>query len=163
MAVERVLYHAGGKRFIGALVYDERITARRPPLLMAGNWLGTAEEAINRPQMMATSHFIDLVADMYGDGRVSAGPPEAAQLADASRGDPNERRQRIVAVLTAFVKESGKSGTGGLSRKATVGFCFRGGNALELPAPAPTCVARGTHAVDSVSPKAQRDAFESAM
>jgi dienelactone hydrolase len=132
MAVERVLYHADDKRFIGTLVYDERITTRRPPLLMAANRLGTSEEAINRPQMMASSHLIGLVADMYGDGRASVGPPEAAQLADASRGDPNERRQRIVAVLTAFLKESGKSGTGDLSRKAAVGFCFGGGNALEL-------------------------------
>lgn len=52
MAVERVSYHAGGKRFVGALVYDERVTTRRPLLLMAPNWLGVTEEAINRTQTM---------------------------------------------------------------------------------------------------------------
>jgi hypothetical protein len=58
MAVERVSYHAGCKRFIGALVYDDRITTKRALVLMAPNWLGTTEEAINCAQIMAGSRFI---------------------------------------------------------------------------------------------------------
>ena len=83
MTVERISYQAGGKRFVGALVYDERVAGKRPLLLMAPNWLGVTEEAIQRTQTMAGTHFIGFVADMYGDGKVSAGPPESAQLADA--------------------------------------------------------------------------------
>ena len=33
MAVETISYQAGGKTFIGALVYDERVSAKRPLLL----------------------------------------------------------------------------------------------------------------------------------
>jgi dienelactone hydrolase len=187
MAVERVSYHAGGRRFVGALVYDESVVIKRPLLLMAPNWLGATEEAINRTQVMAGSRFIGFVADMYGDGRVSAGPPEAAQLADALRADPSERRLRIGAALSAFVNESEKRSIGDVSRKAAVGFCFGGGNVLELArggadvqavislhgdltslAPAKPgdikaalLVVHG--AADPVSPKAQRDAFESEM
>jgi dienelactone hydrolase len=187
MAVDRVSYHAGGKRFTGALVYNESVTTKRPLLLMAPNWLGATEEAINRTQVMAGSRFIGFVADMYGDGRVCAGPPEAAQLADALRADPNERRLRIGAALSALVDESEKRGIGDVSRTAAVGFCFGGGNVLELArggadvqavislhgdltslAPAKPgdikaalLVVHG--AADPVSPKAQRDAFESEM
>ena len=187
MTIERISYQAGGRRFIGALVYDDRVTGKRPLLLMAPNWLGVTEEAIARTQMMADSHFIGFVADMYGDGKVSAGPPEAAQLADALRADPKERRLRIDAALAALVSQSERRGIGDSSRKAAVGFCFGGGNVLELArAGADLQAAVSLHgdltslnpakpgdikaallvmhgAADPAAPKAQRDAFEAEM
>jgi dienelactone hydrolase len=187
MTVERISYHGNRKRFIGALVYDERASGKRPLLLMSPNWLGVTEDAIERTRTMAGSRYIGFVADMYGDGKVSAGPPEAGELADALRADPKERRLRIGAALSALISESEKRGIGDVSRKAAVGFCFGGGNVLELaragadvqavvslhgdltsrlPAKpgdikAALLVAHG--AADPVSPKAQRDAFESEM
>jgi dienelactone hydrolase len=187
MAVERISYQAGGKRFVGALVHDERSTEKRPLLLVAPNWLGTSDEAIERTQMLAGSRFIGFVADMYGDGKVSAGPPEAAQLADGLRADVDERRLRITAALSTLVSESEKRGIGDASHKAAVGFCFGGGNVLELaragadvqavvslhgdlitPRPAKPgnikaalLVVHG--AADPAVPKAQRDAFEAEM
>jgi dienelactone hydrolase len=187
MAVERISYRAGGRNFIGALVHDERSTAKRPLLLMAPDWLGVTEEAIERTQKMVGSRYIGLVADMYGDGKVSAGPPEAAQLADALRADPSERRLRITAALSALVSESQTRGVGDSSRKAAIGFCFGGGNVLELaragadlqavvslhgdltsPLPAKPGDIKAALLVlhgasDPVSPKAQRDAFEREM
>jgi dienelactone hydrolase len=187
MSIERVAYHAGSKRFVGALVYDEHGSSKRPLLLVAPNWLGVTEEAIQRTQMIAGSRFIGFVADMYGDGKVSAGPPEAAQLADALRADPEERRLRIAAALATLVNESAKRGIGDVSRKAALGFCFGGGNVLELARTGAdlqaaislhgdltTPIAARPHdikaallvvhgAADPVSPKAQRDAFEQEM
>ncbi len=187
MTVERISYQANGKRFIGALVYDERASGKRPLLLVSPNWLGVTDDAIERTRTMTGSRYIGFVADMYGDGKVSAGPPEAGELADALRADPKERRLRIGAALSTLVSESEKRGIGDVSRKAAVGFCFGGGNVLELaragadlqaaislhgdltslfPAKpgdikAALLVAHG--AADPVSPKAQRDAFESEM
>ena len=46
MAVERITYQAGGNSFIGALVYDERTSGKRPLMLMAPNWLGVTDDAI---------------------------------------------------------------------------------------------------------------------
>jgi dienelactone hydrolase len=132
VAVERISYQAGGKTFIGALVYDETVAGRRPLLLMAPNWLGVGEDAIERTRRMAGQRYIGFVADMYGEGKVSAGPPEAAQLADALRNDPDERRLRIAAALAALEEQGNKRGIGDAARKAAVGFCFGGGNVLEL-------------------------------
>lgn len=188
MTVEKIPYQAGGKTFVGALVYDERASARRPLMLMAPNWLGVSDEAIIRTQMMTGSRYVGFVADMYGDGKVSAGRPEAAQLADPLRADPQERRSRMSAALAALVKESERRGIGDSSRKAVVGFCFGGGNALELAragadVQATVClhgdlvsktpagrigqiksalfVLHGS--ADPVADKSQRDAFEAEM
>jgi dienelactone hydrolase len=188
MAIEKIKYQANGKTFIGTLVYDERASGRRPLMLMAPNWLGMTDEAISRTQMMVADRYIGFVADMYGDGKVSAGPPEAAQLADELRAAPLERRSRMSAALATLVKEAEQRNIGNVSRKAVVGFCFGGGNALELAragadvqatvclhgdlitkAPA-TSVGQIKSALfvlhgsaDPVAAKSQRDAFEAEM
>src|SRR5580698_8843019 len=188
MTIEKIKYQAAGKAFIGALVYDERASGKRPLLLMAPNWLGVTDEAISRTQMMVGDRYIGFVADMYGEGKVSAGPPEAAQLADALRAAPLERRSRMSAALAALVKESELREIGDVSRKAVVGFCFGGGNALELAragadVQATVCLhgdlvtsAPASHvgqirsalfvlhgSADPVAAKSQRDAFEAEM
>jgi dienelactone hydrolase len=187
LAVERIDYRAGNTACNGALVYDETAGGRRPLLLMAPNWLGVTDDAIKRAAAMAGSKYVAFVADMYGGGKVSAGPPEAAELANAVRGDAPERRRRIVAALETLRAESDRRKIGDLKRQAAVGFCFGGGNVLELartgadikaviclhgdlltalPAKpgdikAAICVLHGSK--DPVVPKKDRDTFEAEM
>lgn len=132
MAVETITYQTGGKTFVGKLVYDDSVKTKRPLMLMAPNWCGVSQEAIERTQKMVGSQYIGFVADMYGDGLSCGGPPEAAGLADGVRGDTAERRRRIVAAFDTLIAEADKRGIGDLTRKAAVGFCFGGGNVLEL-------------------------------
>ena len=185
--VERIEYQAGNAACNGALVYDENVSGRRPLLLMAPNWLGVTDDAIKHAAAMAGSDYVAFVADMYGGGKVSAGPPEAMSLANALRADAPERRRRIGAALDALRRESDKRGIGDLSRQAAAGFCFGGGNVLELartgadiqaviclhgdlltPLPAKPgdikaaiCVLHGSQ--DPVVPKKDRDVFEAEM
>jgi len=187
VAVERIDYRAGNTACNGALVYDEKVGGRRPLLLMAPNWLGVTDDAIKRATAMAGSKYVTFVADMYGGGKISAGPPEAATLANGLRADAPERRRRITAALDALRAESEKRGIGDLSRQAAAGFCFGGGNVLELartgadikaviclhgdlltslPAKpsdikAAICVLHGSK--DPVVPKKDRDSFEAEM
>jgi dienelactone hydrolase len=187
VAVERINYQAGQVACSGALVYDERVSGRRPLLLLAPNWLGMSDDSIKRAATMAGSKYVAFVADMFGGGKVANGPPEAAPLANALRADAPERRRRIVAALDTLRAESEKRGIGDLKRQAAVGFCFGGGNVLELarsgadiqaviclhgdlltPLPAKPgdikaaiCVAHGS--ADPVVPKSDRDAFEAEM
>ena len=187
MAVERIDYKAGAVAAKGALVYDETISGRRPLLLVAPNWVGVSEDAIKRAQAMAGKKYVAFVADMYGAGRVAGAPDEAGGLANAVRQDTPERRRRIVAALETLRRESDARGIGDLSRQAAAGFCFGGGNVLELaragadvqavisahgdlvtPMPAKPgdikaaiCVLHGSK--DPVVPKQQRDAFEAEM
>src|SRR6478736_5241542 len=75
VAVERINYQAGKTACTGALVYDERASGSRPLLLMAPNWLGVTDDAIRRAASMAGSKYVAFVADIYGGGKIAAGPP----------------------------------------------------------------------------------------
>jgi len=187
VTVERIHYQAGSVACNGALVYDEGVSVRRPLLLVAPNWLGVTEDAIKRAATIAGNKYVAFVADMYGGGKIAVGPPEAAPLANALREDAPERRQRIGAALDTLRGESSKRNIGNLKRQAAVGFCFGGGNVLELaragadvqavvclhgdlitPAPAKPgaikaaiCVMHGSK--DPVVPKKDRDSFEAEM
>jgi hypothetical protein len=48
MAVERIDYQAGSVTGKGALVWNEKISIKRPLLLVMPNWLGVTEHAIKR-------------------------------------------------------------------------------------------------------------------
>lgn len=187
MAVERINYQAGETACTGALVYDDHVSGPRPLLLMSPNWLGVSDDSIKRAATIAGSKYVAFVADMYGGGKIPAGPPEAAPLANGLRADAPARRRRIAAALDALRRESDKRKIGDLKRQAAVGFCFGGGNVLELaragadlqaviclhgdlltPLPAQPgdikaaiCVMHG--AKDPVVPKHDRDVFEAEM
>jgi dienelactone hydrolase len=186
MKVEPVRYALGTTIFCGALVYDETATHPRPALLMAPNWMGVTDAAINRAKLLASDRYVVFVADMYGEGKRPANFEQAAALANPLREDPAEDKLRIRVAFDSLLGE-------GLrrrlidERRAAIGFCFGGGNVLDLArtgaelhavvsihgdlrtrAPA----ARGdikaallvVHgALDPVVPKADRDAFENEM
>ena len=62
---------------------------------MAPNWLGVTDDAIERAATIAGTKYVAFVADMYGGGKISAGPPEVRRAGQwAARGAP-ERRRRI--------------------------------------------------------------------
>lgn len=132
MAVETIQYQAGSVVGHGALVWNEKVTTRRPLLLVMPNWLGVTETVIKRAAKMAGDKYVAFVADMYGNGKTAEGPPESQELMMAVRKDRVEGRKRVNAALQAMIAEADKRGIGDSSKKAAVGFCFGGGNVLEL-------------------------------
>jgi dienelactone hydrolase len=158
MHVEQVSYTLNGKTYVGALVYDETVKRPRPALLMCPNWMGMRQEAIDR----------------------------AALLANPLRDDPAEAKRRVRAAYDTFLRLGRERGLIN-DQRAAVGFCFGGGNVLDLArdgadvkavvaihsdlktkAPARPGDIKGALLVihgapDPVTPKADRDAFEAEM
>jgi dienelactone hydrolase len=132
VTVERIDYQAGGVTGKGALVWNEKVSGKRPLLLVMPNWLGVTETAIKRAQKMAGDKYVAFVGCMYGEGKTCAGPPTSAEWMMAVRQDRVEGRKRVNAALATLVAEANKRGIGDASKKAAVGFCFGGGNVLEL-------------------------------
>src|SRR5258708_18805907 len=132
VAVERIDYQCGSVKAKHALVWNEKVSGKRPLLLVMPNWLGVTEHAIKRAQNMAGDKYVALVADMYGEGRRCDGPPTSQEWMMAVRADRVEGRKRVNAALGCLVAEADKHGVGDSSKKAAVGFCFGGGNVLEL-------------------------------
>ena len=142
MAVERIDYQAGNVKAKGALVWNDKVSGKRPLLMVMPNWLGVTDIAIKRAEKMAGDKYVAFVADMYGEGKTCAGPPTSQEWMMAVRADRVEGRKRANAALQALVAEATKRGIGDGSKKAAVGFCFGGGNVLEL--------ARSGTAIDAV-------------
>ena len=187
MAVERIDYQAGNVKAKGALVWNDKVSGKRPLLMVMPNWLGVTDIAIKRAEKMAGDKYVAFVADMYGEGKTCAGPPTSQEWMMAVRADRVEGRKRANAALQAMVAEATKRGIGDGAKKAAVGFCFGGGNVLELarsgtaidavvslhgdlqttmPAKAgdikaAVFVLHGSK--DPVAPKAQRDALEAEL
>ena len=186
MKTETINYSAGPVKSEGVLVYDETVKSPRPALLMAPSWLSIRPLSIERAQFLAGLGYVVFMADMYGAGVRPKHPGEAAPLANALRGDAAESRRRIRAAYDTMVAEGNKRGII-TDKRVAVGFCFGGGNVLELardgvdfaaavsihgdlkttqPAgkgdiKAAMLVLHG--APDPVVPKADRDAFEAEM
>src|SRR6188474_2110391 len=97
VAVERIDYQCGGVKAKGALVWNEKISGKRPLLLVMPNWLGVTEPAIKRAQKMAGDKYVALVADMYGEGKTCEGPPTSQEWMMAVRADQvEEGRGRVL-------------------------------------------------------------------
>jgi dienelactone hydrolase len=186
MKSEIITYAMGGLTGEGALVYDETISGKRPAVLMAPNWLGLTDQAIKRAKLVAGDRYVVFVADMYGKGTRPADFAAAASLANPLRENAAEQRRRIRAAYDALIAEGSRRDLID-GRRAALGFCFGGGNVLELArdgadlaavvsihgdlktaaAAKPGAVKAAllvTHgAPDPVVPKADRDAFEAEM
>ncbi|MBX9823840.1 MAG: dienelactone hydrolase family protein [Xanthobacteraceae bacterium] len=132
MAVERFDAQCGNVKAKHALVWNEKISGKRPLLLVMPNWLGVTEHAIKRAEKMAGDRYVAMVVDMYGEGKTCAGPPTSQEWMMAVRADRVEGRKRVNAALGCLVAEAEQRGIGDASKKAAVGFCFGGGNVLEL-------------------------------
>jgi dienelactone hydrolase len=187
VAVERIDYRAGSVKGKGALVWNDKASGKRPLLLVMPNWLGVTDIAIRRAQKMAGDKYIAFVADMYGEGKICEGPPTSQDWMMAVRQDRVEGRKRANAALATLIAEADKRGIGDSSKKAAVGFCFGGGNVLELARsgadvnavvclhgdlqttmPAKAGDIKGAlfaihGSKDPVAPKADRDALEAEM
>jgi dienelactone hydrolase len=186
MKAETIKYAMGQLTAEGALVYDDTVSGKRPAVLMAPNWMGMTDQAIERAKLVAGNRYVVFVADMYGAGSRPVDFGQAAALANPLRENAVEQRARIRAAYDAMIAEASRRGLID-GRRAAVGFCFGGGNVLELARDGAELAAavsihgdlktvlaakKGaitahllvTHgAPDPVAPKEQRDAFESEM
>ena len=79
MAVERIQYRAGAVMADGALVWNDRISGRRPLLLVMPNWLGVTETAIRRAEKVA------------GDKYIASSPTCTAEAEERAAARPSRR------------------------------------------------------------------------
>jgi len=184
---ESIKYSAGNLGCRGELIYDESAKMQRPLMLMAPNWLGVIEPAIEVGKMLVGEGYVVFVADMFGESKGPKGDENPMEFLKPLIDDAVESRRRIAAAFDTMVQEAGARGMGDTKRRAAIGYCFGGSNVLDLartgadvqvvvsvhgvlatPMPAKkgdiksaVLVLHG--AADPVSPKAHRDMFEAEM
>jgi dienelactone hydrolase len=187
MVEEKVTYEVNGTEFEGVLVYDESTNAKRPAVLTAPNWMGVTPAAVDKAKLIAGNRYVIFVADMYGVGTRPTNIEEASAAAEAVRSDIPLMRARINGALDVLIEQGVQRGVIDKTKTAGIGFCFGGGNVLELArsgrnvvgvvsfhgnltTPNPEDGANiqakilALHGADDpLVPKADRDAFEAEM
>ncbi|MDH4569601.1 dienelactone hydrolase family protein [Pseudomonas sp. BN414] len=154
---QAVGYTVDGLAFEGRLLFDAADTAPRPGLLMAPNWFGVSDGALELAGQVAGRGYRVLLVDLYGTAVRPANAAEASAAMLPLKQDRALLRRRLLAALDALRDQDIAPMEG--ARLAAFGFCFGGTCALELArAGAPLKAAVSFHgALDTPNPADARN------
>lgn len=125
---EMVQYKDGDTVLEGYLVFDAKLAAKRPGVVMIPDWLGVRDLAKKRADELAKLGYTVLLADMYGKDTRPKDAKEASELVGKYKADRPLMRRRTEAAL----KELLKNKTVNADKVAAMGYCFGGTAALEM-------------------------------
>jgi dienelactone hydrolase len=130
---DTIEYKDGDVTCKGVLVYPKPeigAAVMRPGVMIIPEWWGMNDYVKNRAKQLAELGYIAFVADMYGDGKVTADVKQASEWSKL-RDDRPKFRARAMAGLDAF-RKAGPTAALDTSKVAAIGYCFGGTGVLEL-------------------------------
>ncbi len=123
-----VEYFAGADTLKGYIAYDDKVTDKRPGVLVVHEWWGLNDYARKRADMLAKLGYVALAVDMYGDGRVATHPDDAGKFASETMKNMPAMKARFMAALDLLRKDEHVDPT----RIGAIGYCFGGGVVLNM-------------------------------
>jgi hypothetical protein len=103
MKIENISYSVGALTCEGVLVYYQ--AAKNPPLLlMAPNWMGVTEKAIEGAKHLAALGYVVFLADMFGVAGRPTGQEVPMEFLGPLIRRPLETRARINAAFEAMTQ-----------------------------------------------------------
>jgi dienelactone hydrolase len=132
MVDKKISYKISGKNYVGVLVYDDSVASKRPAVLMAPNWRGVTKGAVIKAKLLAGRKYVIFVADMYGAKIRPKNNKEASKAAGLLRKNIPLMRTRINKAMDVLLAQGTKLCLTNNAKTAAIGFCFGGGNVLEL-------------------------------
>ena len=123
---ENITYKIGDATYNGFIAYDEKITGKRPAILVVHEWWGLNDYTKMRAKQLAELGYIALAVDLFGDGKNAANPKEAQELAMPFYKDPQLAKTRLEAALNK-IKEYPQTDA---NKVAAIGYCFGGAMVL---------------------------------
>jgi dienelactone hydrolase len=132
MVQQKVPYEIDGKKFQGMLVYDDSVKTKRPAILMAPDWSGVSGKSVQQAVHAAGKSYVIFVADMFGADYHPKSAKEMGAASGAIRKDIPMMRTRIEKGLDLLLDLGNKAGAIDANKVGAIGFCFGGGNVLEL-------------------------------
>ena len=131
MKVEKIKYPMGMLIAEGALVYASTVSGKRPALLVGPELDGHDGQGDRTRQACCRRPLCRLRRRHVWRGQRPTDFGGAAALANPLRENAVEQRARIRAAYDAMIAEACKRDLFD-GRRAAIGFCFGGGNVLEL-------------------------------
>ena len=128
MQTHDIEYRAEAVNLRGYIAFDDKVTGRRPGVLVFHEGLGLGEFAMARARRLAELGYVALAADMFGDRRQARNLQEVVGLVGALRNQPETLLARGRAALTTIAALPQVDA----DRIGAIGFCFGGSVVLEL-------------------------------
>lgn len=123
-----VEYQAQGVMLKGFLAYDDKLSAKRPGILVVHEWWGLNDYARKRARMLAKLGYVALAVDMYGNGKLAEHPDDAGKFSGEIMQNFDVGKARFLAA-EAFLKEQPMVDP---TRIGAIGYCFGGGVVLNM-------------------------------
>jgi dienelactone hydrolase len=121
-------YKHGDVSLKGFLAWDDAVQGRRPGVLVVHEFWGLNDYARKRAEQLAEMGYVAFAVDMYGEGKVTKHPKEAAKWAAMIRENGEKWVERAELGLK-ILRENPKVDA---DRVAAIGYCFGGSTVLKL-------------------------------
>jgi dienelactone hydrolase len=123
-----VEYQVGGQTYEGFLAWDDAQDVQKPGVIVIHEWWGNDEYSRSRARQLAELGYVGFAIDMYGKGKTTQDPQQAAAWAGAVRSDPEKARPLLQAALDTLKQQPQVDA----NRLAAIGYCFGGSMALNM-------------------------------
>ena len=130
MKSEWVEYSHGNTKLKAYMVYDDKVTGRRPAVLMIHAREGMTPKTLQLAETWAKLGYVSFAADIfgYGEGVLPKNVPEMQAQIAIYTNDRALMRARTQAAFDTLLK----SPMVDASRVALIGYCFGGGVGIEF-------------------------------
>ncbi|MBI5014835.1 MAG: dienelactone hydrolase family protein [Deltaproteobacteria bacterium] len=128
LQTQEIEYKQGDTILKGHLAYDDATEDRRPGVLVVHEWWGLNNYAKVRANQLVELGYVALALDMYGNGKNTTDPKEAAELSGAAMKNPEVFKARFLAALDVLRGNPRVD----RARVAAIGYCFGGTTVLEM-------------------------------
>jgi dienelactone hydrolase len=125
---QMVDYKQGDTALQGYLAYDDKLTGKRPAVLIVHHRDGLDDFTKGRADMAAKLGYVAFACDIFGKGIL----PKNVKEAQEQSGIYNKNRPLMRARATAGLEVLQKHPMVDASKIATVGYCFGGTTVIEL-------------------------------
>lgn len=125
---EEVAYEVDGTTLKGYLAYNPNNEEPVPGVIVVHEWWGHNEYVRERARLLAELGYTAFAIDMYGDGKNTEHPKEAAAFAEQALENMKSAQARFDAAAELLRDHKSTDA----DHLAAIGYCFGGGVALQM-------------------------------
>jgi dienelactone hydrolase len=115
-------YTHDGVSLEGYLAYDDAVSGKAPGILVVHEWWGLNDYVRSRAEQLARMGYVAFALDMYGKGKSTEHPDQAAAWMKAINANMDQWLKRAMAGLDVLKKQPRVD----TRRMAAIGYCFGG-------------------------------------
>jgi len=126
--MQTIEYKVGDETMEGFIAWDDSSKEPRPGVMIIHEWWGNNEYPRRRARQLAELGYVAFAADLFGQGKITDDPKQAAEWAGELRKNPDLAMERAAAGLDQLRQQS----TVDQNRIAAIGYCFGGTMVLNM-------------------------------